>query len=62
MKVISSFENKVAYLIHNGTLNLVNYLLEIHVFIFENCLFSFAFSLQKWLSYILLHKQWRNDF
>ena len=43
MKVISSFVNKVAYLIHNGTLTLVYYLLDIHVLFLKTVYFHLRF-------------------
>ena len=51
-------------LIHNNTLQTFfwsSIALNIHVSHFENWIFLFVVSLQKWLAHFLLQKRWRNE-
>ena len=55
--------NKIYILIHNNTLKPLSdpsFAFNIHVSHFENWLFLFVVSLQKWLVHFLLQKRWRN--
>ena len=49
-------------LIHNNTLqSLIKYCIKHPCFHFENWIFLFVVSLEKWLVHFLLQKRWRNE-
>ena len=48
-------------LIHNIPFKALSDALKTHVSHFENWIFLFVVSLQKWLAHFLLQKRWRNE-